>query len=145
MNPIPWRKMAEKTLEDMGHEVPTLHEVMNQTVDSGKNGLWNIIESVRSAIPKAISSAQAAVAQLSFSGSTGNFLSTEENICLTGKFYRIADTYPEKIGCPLYSAVYLNSLNGFTKCQNAIFSSTIATSTEETAVETFLNNGFYYE
>lgn len=139
------RQWARDTLQENGVEVPELHDVMNETVNSGRGGLWNIIESVKAAIPKAISSAQAAIAQLSYSGSTGNFLSTEENIGLTGKFYRMADQYPEKIGSPLYSAVYLNTLNGFTKCQNAIFTSTIATATEETAVETFLNNGFYYE
>ncbi len=139
------RQLARDTLKDAGADVPELHDVMNETVDGGKNALWNIIESVKTALPKAISSAQAAIAQLSYSGSTGDFLSNEENITLTGKFYRMADQYPEKIGSPLYSAVYLNTLNGFIKCQNAIFSSTIATATEETAIETFMNNGFYYE
>ena len=139
------RQWARDTLKDAGADVPELHEVMNETVDGGKNALWNIIESVKTALPKAISSAQAAIAQLSYSGTTGNFLSTEENIALTGKFYRMADTYPEKIGCPLCSAVYINTLSGFVKCQNATFSATNATATEETAIETFMNNGFYYE
>ena len=119
--------------------------ITNAVVSAGRQLLNGVIDSTKNWLPKAISSAQAAIAQLSYSGSTGNFLSTEENIGLTGKFFRMADQYPEKIGSPLYSAVYLNTLTGFTKCQNAIFSSSIATTVEETAVETFLNNGFYYE
>lgn len=108
--------------------------------------LWyKIVGTAKQIVPKALSSAQAAMAQLSYSGSTGNFLSTDENIVLTAKFLRAVDMYPEKIGNPLYSQVYLNTLSGFVQCRNAVFGSTTATVEEENAVEEFLNSGFYYE
>ena len=117
----------------------------NTVVSSGRELLSGLLDSTKNWLPKAISSAQAALAQLSYSGSTGNFLSTDENICLTGKFYRIADTYPEKIGCPLYSFAILTTLNGFVQCKNAVFASMSATAVEETAIEQFMNSGFYFE
>ena len=140
------RQWARDTLSNNGVEVPELHEVMNETVDSGKNSLWNIIEStVKQVIPKAVSSAQAALAQLSYSGSTGNFQSAEENITLSARFFKIVDQYPEKIGSPCYRSAFLNTFSGFVKCKDAVFSSTTATSTEEQAIEIFMNSGFYYE
>lgn len=140
------RQWARNTLQQNGVEVPELSEVMNETVDAGRNNLWDIIKStVGKVIPGAISAANAALAQLSYNGSTGNFQSAQEDIVLTGKFQPIVAQYPEKIGSPCYKAAYLNTFSGFVKCQDAVFAATTATSIEETAVETFLNNGFYYE
>ena len=119
--------------------------ITNTAVSAGRELLNGLIESTKNWLPKAISSAQAAVAQLSYSGSTGNFLSTEETIVLTGKFFKMVDQYPEKIGSPLYEAVNINTLSGFCKCKDAVFSSAVATTVEETAIEAFMNNGFYYE
>ena len=107
--------------------------------------LDDLAETAKQIIPKAVSSAQAAMAQLSYSGTTGNFLSTEETITLTGKFYRTVDQFPEKIGSPLHQAVLINSLSGFAQCRNAVFSSSTATTEEELAIEAFMNNGFFYE
>ena len=140
------RQAARNTLKSAGYEVPELYETMNETVDSGRNSLWNIIKSVaKTIIPGAVSAANAAIAQLSYSGSTGNFQSASEDITLSVKFQPIVDQYPEKIGSPLYKAVYLNTLSGFAKCEDAVFASTMATSIEEQAVEAFLNGGFFYE
>lgn len=140
------RQAARGTLKSAGYEVPELYETMNETVDSGRNSLWNILQSVaKKVIPGAVSSANAALAQLSYSGSTGNFQSASENITLSAKFQPIVDQYPEKIGCPLYKAAYLNTFSGFVKCEDAVFSATTATSVEEQAVEAFLNGGFFYE
>ena len=107
--------------------------------------LDDLAETAKQIIPKAVSSAQAAMAQLSYSGTTGNFLSTEETITLTGKFYRTVDQFPEKIGSTLHQAVLINSLSGFAQCRNAVFSSSTATTEEELAIEAFMNNGFFYE
>lgn len=140
------RQAARNTLKSAGYEVPELYETMNETVDSGRNSLWNIVQSVaKKVIPGAVSSANAALAQLSYSGSTGNFQSASEDITLSAKFQPIVDQYPEKIGCPYYKADYLNTFSGFVQCEGAVFSGSIATSIEEEAIEAFLNGGFYYE
>lgn len=107
--------------------------------------LDSIIGAAKKVIPKAVSTAQAAMAQLSYSGSTGNFTSAEETITLVGRFLPLVDQYPEKIGSPLNKAVMLNTLSGFAVCKDAVFSAVTATTTEETAVEQFLNSGFFFE
>lgn len=117
----------------------------NAIVDSGRALLDSIVSSIKPVLPGALSAANAALAQLSYNGSTGNFQSAQEDIVLTGKFQQIVAQYPEKIGSPYYQAVYLNTLSGFVKCQDAVFASTTATNLEEAAVEAFLNGGFFYE
>lgn len=140
------RQWARNTLESGGVDVPELYETMNETVDAGRNSLWNIIKSTaQKVIPGAVSAAQAAIAQLSYSGTTGNFQSASETIVLSAKFQPIVEQAPDKIGSPLYQKKYINTLSGFVKCEDAVFSTTLATSTEEEAVEAFMNNGFFYE
>lgn len=112
-----------------------------------QNDTWldKIVDMAKKVIPGAVSTAQAALAQLSYSGSTGNFQSAEETISLTAKFQPIVDQYPEKIGSPLYHAVIINTLSGFVLCKDAAIGLTIATGREEEAVTSFLNSGFYFE
>lgn len=117
----------------------------NAIVDAGNALLGKIVGSAQKVLPKAISTAQAAIAQLSYTGSTGNFQTAEENITLVGKFMPLVDTFPEKIGCPLYQTRYINTLSGFVQCRNAVFESTTATETEKAAVEAFMNGGMYFE
>lgn len=115
------------------------------TPSNEQSFLEKIVDDVKKVLPTAVSTAQAAIAQLSYSGTTGNFITAEENIILTAKFYKIVEQYPEKIGCPYYQADYLNTFSGFVKCRDAVFSSTIATVTEESAIEEMLNGGFFFE
>lgn len=138
------RQWARDTLKESGNPVPELSEVMEEA-QTGDSAIDRIINSVKKVIPKAVSTAQAALAQLSYSGSTGNFTSAEETITLVGRFLPLVDQYPEKIGCPLNKAITLNTLSGFAVCKDAVFSAVTATTTEETAVEQFLNSGFFYE
>lgn len=138
------RQWARDTLKDSGVSVPELPQVMEEA-KTGDSAIDRIINSVKKVIPKAVSTAQAAMAQLSYSGSTGNFTSAEETITLVGRFMPLVDQYPEKIGSPLHKAVMLNTLSGFAVCKDAVFSAVTATTTEETAVEQFLNSGFFYE
>ena len=116
-----------------------------ESLAESESWLDRIVNTAREVLPKAVSSAQAALAQLSYSGTTGNFLSTEEPITLSAKFFKTVDQYPEKIGSPLHEAVYINSLSGFVQCRNAVFSSSTATTEEDIAIEAFMNNGFFYE
>ncbi len=117
----------------------------NPLVDAGNALLGKIVGSVQKVLPKAVSTAQAALAQLSYSGTTGNFQSAEENITLVGKFLPLVDTYPEKIGSPLYKPKVISSLSGFLLCKDAVFESSTATETEKAAVEAFMNGGMYFE
>lgn len=123
---------------------PELATVM-QEAQSNDSWLDRIVNAAKKVLPGAVSTAQAALAQLSYSGSTGNFQSAEETISLTAKFQPIVDQYPEKIGSPLYQAVIINTLSGFVLCKDAAIGLTIATGIEEEAVTSFLNSGFYYE
>lgn len=123
---------------------PKLATVMQET-HNNETWLDRIVNAAKKVIPGAVSTAQAALAQLSYSGSTGNFQSAEETIALTAKFHPIVDQYPEKIGSPLYQAVIINTLSGFVLCRDATIALTIATGHEEEAVTSFLNSGFYFE
>ena len=123
---------------------PSEYEKMVEQ-ENGESLLDKIVNAAKSAIPKALSTANAAMAQLSYSGSTGNFQSAEEVITLSGKFQMIVDQFPERIGSPLYREKQISSLSGFVKCENAEFSASDATVREETAIESFMNNGFYFE
>lgn len=96
-------------------------------------------------LPNAISAAKGALAQLSYSGSAGNFQTAFELITLSAKFQRIVEQAPEKIGNPLFKNRYIKDLSGFIKCEAPVFSGTIATTLEEEAVETFMSVGFFYE
>ena len=124
---------------------PAGEELLDK-ITTKSESLWdNIVDTAKQILPKALSSAQAAMAQLSYTGSTGDFLGNEENIVLTGRFFKTVDQFPEKIGSPLHKAVMINTLNGFCQCRNAVFASTTATVNEENAIEEFMNSGFFYE
>lgn len=124
----------------------TYEESLNQyDKGSGDSLLDRLVAAAGRVLPKAMNAAKGALAQLSYSGTTGNFQTALEFITLSAKFMQIVPQAPEKIGSPLYQSVMINSLNGFVKTERAVFSSPIATTTEEEAVEAFMNNGFYYE
>lgn len=134
-------------LRQWGRDVTGAPELATVMQDSQNNDSWldRIVNAAKKVIPGAVSTAQAALAQLSYSGNTGNFQSAEETISLTAKFMPIVDQFPEKIGSPLYKAVVINTLSGFVLCKDATIALTIATGHEEEAITSFLNGGFYYE
>lgn len=123
---------------------PDLADVMEEA-KSGESLLDRLVNGVKRVLPGAVSAAKGALAQLSYSGSTGNFTTAIENITLSAKFQRIVDQAPQKIGSPLYKNVYINTLSGFVLCERPVFKSTIATVEEETAIEEFMSRGFFYE
>lgn len=123
---------------------PDLADVMEEA-KSGESLLDRLVNGVKRVLPGAVSAAKGALAQLSYSGSTGNFTTAIENITLSAKFQRIVDQAPNKIGSPLYKNVYINTLSGFVLCERPVFKSTTATVEEETAIEEFMSRGFFYE
>lgn len=124
----------------------TYEESLNQ-YDKGKGNslLDRVVGAVEKVLPNAVSAAKGALAQLSYSGSTGNFTTAIENITLSAKFQRIVDQAPNKVGSPLYKNVYINTLSGFVLCEKPVFQSSIATAEEESAIEEFMAKGFFYE
>ena len=112
---------------------------------SGESWLDKIVNGVKTVLPGAISAAKGALAQLSYSGSTGNFQTAFEPITLSAKFQWLVDQSPARLGSPLYREVYLKDLTGFVKCENPVFQSSIATAVEEEAIESFMAAGFFME
>lgn len=124
----------------------TYEESLNQ-YDKGKGNslLDRVVGAIEKVLPNAVSAAKGALAQLSYSGSTGNFTTAIENITLSAKFQRIVDQAPNKVGSPLYKNVYINTLSGFVLCEKPVFQYSIATAEEESAIEEFMAKGFFYE
>lgn len=114
-------------------------------VDFGRSLLNGVVSTVSSIVPSAIPTATAALAQLSYMGQVGNFQSAMEYLVLSAKFQRIVDDNAVAYGSPLFQRVYINTLSGFLKCENPVFTSTFATSVEESAIEQFMREGMYYE
>jgi len=117
----------------------------NAIVDGGRQLLGGLISSVETVMPSALPTAAAALAQLSYRGTTGNFQSAMEYITLSAKFQHISPMNPETQGSPCFMRDYINTFEGFVLCDHPQFASNMATSVEETAVEAFMAGGFYYE
>jgi hypothetical protein len=123
----------------------SLSGIGNDIVDKGRSLLSSVVSGASDVINAALPTATAALAQLSYSGSVGNFTSAQEDIQLTAKFQLISEMAPEKRGSPCYRNLVINTLSGFVMCENPVFRSAIATSVEESAVEAFMTGGFFYE
>ena len=122
-----------------------LEDIGSAAVDAGRNLLRGIINGINEVTPSALPTATAALAQLSYRGTTGNFQSAMEPIVLSGKFQHISAMNPETQGSPCYLRDYINTFSGFVLCDNPVFQSSIATSVEEGAVEAMMSKGFFYE
>lgn len=122
-----------------------LEDIGSAAVDAGRNLLRGIINGINEVMPSALPTATAALAQLSYRGTTGNFQSAMEPIVLSGKFQHISAMNPETQGSPCYMRDYINTFSGFVLCDNPVFRSSIATSVEEGAVEAMMAKGFFYE
>ena len=136
---------AYYTGEPKSGVLDTLKSIGNDVVDKGRSLLSSVVSGASDVINAALPTATAALAQLSYSGSVGNFTSAQEDIQLNAKFQLISEMTPAKRGSPCYRNLVINTLSGFVMCENPVFRSTIATSIEESAVEAFMSGGFYYE
>lgn len=59
-------------------------------------------------------------------------------------YSKFTDEFIEDVGRPLCKKRVLNTLNGFTKCKDASIESGL-TQAENSAIEAYLNGGFFYE
>jgi hypothetical protein len=117
----------------------------NSIVDAGRNLLGTVVNGINTIMPSALPTATAALAQLSYRGTTGNFQSAMEPIVLSAKFQKISPMNPETQGSPCYLRDRISTFSGFVMCDNPVFQSSIATSVEESAVEAMMAKGFFYE
>ena len=151
MNPKTYAAMNESYNQpapsyENGNMFTALGEsIAGGVVDGGRKLLGGIVGSINEIAPSAIPTATAALAQLSYMGQVGNFQSAMEYLVLSAKFQRIVDDNAVAYGSPLFQRVYINTLSGFLKCENPVFTSTFATSVEESAIEQFMREGMYYE
>ena len=100
-----------------------------------------------SSIGNAINSATPDYSQ---KGSVGGAIGWDRNPCLQIKRFRPVGNAPQIYGKPLCQYVKLDTLTGFTKCENAIIADFLkdgqgALITEYEEVINYLNNGFYIE
>lgn len=119
--------------------------VGNEIVDAGTSILNRAAETVSTFVGAAMPTAIAALAQLSYSGSSGNFQSATENIGFYYKFQLLADLDDADIGFPAYEHHYCATQPGFIQIANPKVILPSATLTEEQMVENYMREGFFYE
>ena len=109
-----------------------------------KEGVTELVSSVNAVSPNMLPTATAALAEMSFRGSQGNFATTVYPIVLKCEFLRIAEPRPERYGYPCNEFRALGSVNGFVLCKDAQIKIS-GTIDEEEIVEKFLNQGVYLD
>lgn len=109
-----------------------------------KTAVTGLVNSVNKIMPNMLPTATAALAEMSFRGSQGNFATTVYPIVLKCEFLRTADPLPERYGYPCNEFRALGGVSGFVLCKDAQVKIS-GTIDEEEAVEQFLNNGCYLD
>lgn len=77
-------------------------------------------------------------------GANGSFISMHSTSYLNAKFFECVGTNNTEIGRPLYQTKVLNTLSGFTVCQNAEVQIG-AMAAESSLINSYLNSGFFIE
>ena len=78
-------------------------------------------------------------------GSNGSFSMLKITPFLNVVFQKVVLDMPERFGKPLYKPAYIYELPGYIMCQDAHIEIDSAYSEELSAIEGFMNGGFYYE
>lgn len=112
--------------------------------DKAKMAVTGLVNSVNKIMPNMLPTATAALAEMSFRGSQGNFATTVYPIVLKCEFLRTADPLPERYGYPCNEFRALGGVSGFVLCKDAQVKIS-GTIDEEEAVEQFLNNGVFLD
>lgn len=109
-----------------------------------KGAVQEYVGTVNQVMPNMLPTATAAMAELSFRGSQGNFATTTYPIVLKAEFLRVADPIPARYGYPTNEFLGLGGLSGFCLVKDAKFSIS-GTVDEEVALEEFFNNGAFLD
>lgn len=109
-----------------------------------KDAIGGLISSVNKVMPNMLPTATAALAEVQFRGSQGNFATTLYPIVLKCEFLRTSDPLPERYGYPCNEFRALGGVSGFVLCKDAQvrISGTID---EEEVIEAFLNQGAFMD
>lgn len=140
-------KNAKTPAERFDQVFPGGTAAVNNALSSFADKMTEIADNATTSIfPSIVGAAASAAAQLTYTGTTGDFTSAEEVIMLQGKFIPIVGQDPEDYGSPLMQRVRLDTLSGFILCEHPhIEYASGATITEIETIESYLVGGFFYE
>lgn len=138
---------AGETVESFASDSPIVNVAnkIDNIVDRGKSAVNDVLSSVIATAKDIVPSAIAALAEPSYKGSQGSFGYIGQDVVLYSSFLGVADEAIELKGRPLLKWCYIKDIPGFVLCDNAKVTTLNMTLDEATAIETFLNKGFYYE
>ena len=114
-------------------------------LDSARNAVNTIVQDSPRIVDKALPAALAACASLQYKGAQGSFESFMTPWYLRTRFLYIDTDRSAYIGYPLHTVTQLSNLSGFCLCEGAVFENANAEIDEVTAIEAFMNNGFFLE
>lgn len=135
----------KNTLSSMGDWAGGLFQQGSSWIaNKAKTAVTGLVNSVNKVMPNMLPTATAALAEMSFRGSQGNFATTVYPIVLKCEFLRTADPRPERYGYPCNEFRALGSVDGFVLCKDAQVKIS-GTIDEEEAIEQFLNNGCFLD
>lgn len=117
---------------------------VDSLLDKGKNALADILTSVGQVVDKYAPSILAGMAGVQYRGTQGSFQSFTYPIRLSFRYFSVTANRADEVGVPAHYYQDLDRLSGFVLCENAKvpLSTTLS---EQTAVEEFLNSGFFIE
>lgn len=122
--------------------------VVEQARDSIREPLQDVLMGVAGIVKKAAPAALAACASKEYSGVRASFASFLQPVHIRSKYILIGDNRHETIGYPLEKYRVLNTLSGFTICQNVKFDigAGVQPSLEEIQlIKQYLEAGCYIE
>lgn len=117
------------------------------SLQTSRSGIGTIVSAVEKGKSLVDSATTANQVQISGMGSVGSYISFKADLCspvVDCYFAPIVDELRSDIGRPLLSPRQISAIPGYILCQNGHIHSGL-TSSENQAIETFLNGGFYYE
>lgn len=117
------------------------------SMQTSRSGVGTIVSAVEKGKSLVDSASTANQVQISGIGSVGSYISFKADLCspvVDCYFSPIVDELRADIGRPLMSPRQISAIPGYILCQNGHIQSGL-TSSENQAIESFLNGGFYYE
>lgn len=117
------------------------------TVNTSRSAVGTVVGAIERGKNLVDSATTANQVRISGGGDTGSFIGFKADLCspvVDCYFAPIVDELRSDIGRPLMKPRQISSIPGYILCENGHVQSGL-TSTENQAIESFLNGGFYYE
>lgn len=113
---------------------------------AGSFATGDVAGGIASATSGIVSTIESALPQVACSGGNGSAVAFMSGVPrIKAQFFRVVDNDVERHGKPLCKSVQIKTLNGYIVCQNSALNIPKATSSEKTAIKSFMDGGFYYE